>query len=248
MSISQFSHLFHYIRYRGFELKRFPLIGLQKGMLITSIDLDVGNRKLGIINAGKNDVNVNNCVSEYQIGVIEEIAIPLFMKLFDELQMPVTIAVRGQLLELGENALAPIFESSVKHDLGAHGYSHRSFPDLSDEEAENELKLTASLMKGLSIVPKSFVFPKNRLAHLNLLCKHGYACYRGQGNFLYDGMYIRKHDQIYDIHPSLHLDQWSNEVFMRKILDICIRKRLPLHVWFPPMEFWTKARGNPKIN
>ena len=168
MSISQFSDLFHYITYRGFELKRFPLSELKNGMLITSIDLDVGNRKLGIINAGKNDINVNKRFSEYQIGVIEETAIPLFIKLFDELQMPVTIAVRGQLLELGESALAPILESSVKHDMGAHGYSHRSFSDLSYEEAENELKLTASLMKGFGIVPKSFVFPKNRVAHLNL--------------------------------------------------------------------------------
>ena len=53
-------------------------------------------------------------------------------------------------------------------------------------------------------------------------------------------MYIRKHDQIYDIHPSLCLDQWSNEVFMRKILDICIRKRLSLHVWFHLWNFGQK--------
>lgn len=242
MNLSKYSHLLHYIKYRGFELKGLPPSDVKNGMLITSIDLDVGNRKLGTINAGKNDINVNYSISEFQIGVLEEIAIPLFMKVFDEFQMPVTIAVRGQLLELSENALAPILDSSVKHDIGAHGYSHRSFPELSCEEAETELRVTTSLMKELGIFPKSFVFPKSRVAHLDLLSKYGYACYRGWGNFLHDGMYIRKHGQIYDIHPSLQIDHLSNEIFMKKILDICIRNRLPLHVWFHPWRFGRNPR------
>jgi hypothetical protein len=235
--MARFSHLVHYIKYNGFKSNCFPVVELKKGMLITSIDLDVGNRRLGIINAGKNDINVNYNISEYQIGAIEEIAIPFFMRLFDEIQMPVTIAIRGQLLQLGDNVLRPILESSINHDIGAHGYSHRSFTDMSIEEAKNELELTGYLMRRMSIIPKSFIFPKSKVAHLNLLGEHGYRCYRGHGNILNDGMYIRQNGQIYDVHPSLQIDQWSNPFLMKKMLDICIHKRLPLHVWFHPWRF-----------
>ena len=52
---------------------------LGRGMLIISVDVDVGNRKVGLINKGRNDLNVNNYFSEYQVGAIEEMALPLFV-------------------------------------------------------------------------------------------------------------------------------------------------------------------------
>jgi hypothetical protein len=237
----QISQLWHYLRYSTLGLKRKSPNQFRKGMLITSIDLDVGSRKIGEINCGKNDLNVNDRISEYQIGVIEETAIPMFMRLFDQFQMPVTIAVRGQLFELGAPALAPLLESTVKHDIGVHGYSHKSFPDMTYEEAENELKSTASLMKSFRLVPKSFVYPRNKVAHLALLSKHGYECYRDRGDLRHDGMYIRKQGQIYDIHPSLYVNQWSSKTFMKKNLDVCINEKLPLHMWFHFWRFGQKA-------
>jgi len=37
-----------------------------------------------------------------------------------------------------------------------------------------------------------FVFPKNIIAHLDLLEKYRYKCYRSYGNFINDDMYIKK--------------------------------------------------------
>jgi hypothetical protein len=229
MNISQF---LHYVRYTNLRLKRKTLTPLKKGMLIASIDLDVGNRKLGEINQGKNDLNVNNSITEYQIGLIEEIAVPLFFKLFDEIQIPVTIAVRGQVLELGKDTLSPLFNAKIKHDIGVHGYSHKSFPKLSYEQAENELELSASLLKDFGIFPKSFIYPRNEIAYLDLLSKFGYQCYRDRGDAFHDGMYIKKQGQIYDIHPSLYINQWSSKTFMKETLNVCLEKKLPMHMWF----------------
>jgi hypothetical protein len=227
----KFSHLLHYIRYLGPEPRK--AIGkLGTGMLITSIDVDVVSSKVASLNRGRNDANVNDRLTEYQVGAAEEMALPLFVDLFDRFQMPVTFAIRGQALELGESPLAPILEAQVKHDIGVHGYSHKSFQGLSQKEAEEELNMTEVLINKMGFAPKSFVFPRNKVAYLNLLRKHKYQCYRDFGDILHDGMYIRKCNQLYDIHPGLYLSQGASYALLKRILDLSISRRLPLHVWF----------------
>jgi hypothetical protein len=237
---SQFCHFFNFLK---LKLKQ-PSVRFERGLLIISVDIDVGHRNVALLNEGKNDRNVHNYLSEYEVGVIEETAIPLFLDLFDHFSLPVTLAVRGQLLEVGEFALTPLLKSPVKHEIGAHGYSHRSFQDLSLSEAEKELNLLFTMMKRFSIVPKSFVFPKNRVAHLNLLEKYGYRCYREYGDFVHDGMYIAKRNQLYDVHPSFHIDQYTNYIFLKEMLNICVRNKLPFHVWF---HLWSFGKDDKSI-
>ena len=237
--ISFGSQLFHFLRFR----LRQSSIKLEKGMLIISIDVDVGHRKLALLNEGKNDANVHNYLSEYEVGAIEEISLPLFMSLFDHFYLPVTLAVRGQLLQLEELPLKSLLHASVKHDIGAHGYTHRSFQDLSLSEAEKELNLLSTMMEKINIIPKSFIFPKNRVAHLNLLEEHGYICYREYGDFIHDGMYIAKVNQLYDVHPSLHIDQYTNHIFLKEMLNVCVENKLPFHVWFHLWSFGKEVKS-----
>ena len=230
LPILQLSHLYHYLKYLNSGLKR-PNVKLDTGVLITSIDVDVGSKKLAIMNGGKNDAYVNDRLTEYQVATIEELAIPLFVDLFEKLNLPVTFAIRGQLLEVGKDVLIPLLQTSVKHEIGSHGYSHRSFTYLSRDAAEIELRMASSLMNRCGLSPKSFIFPRNKIAHLDMLSQYGYKCYRGKAGFHHDGMYIRKHDQIYDVHPSLCLGKGITPFFPMKMLDICISKKLPMHVW-----------------
>jgi len=236
MTISELSQLIRYLKYVGFEPFQ-PLTKFETAMLIISIDVDAGSRRLGLVNEGRNDRYVNDRLTEYQIGAIEETALPLFINLFDYLEVPVTLAYRCQLLELGEDVLAPVFQTSVKHDIGCHGHSHRSFTDLSPEEAEQELIVSSVLMSKSGIVPQSFIFPRNKVAHLDLLHKHGYKCYRDRGGPISDGMYIKKCNQLYDIHPSLHVGVGASHAILEKILDISIRRRSPMHIWFHMWSF-----------
>jgi len=226
------------------QMYHFVALGLKKarmqfdtGMLIISIDIDAGSKKLGIINGGKNDANVHNYYTEAYVGDIEERALPRFIKTFSEVELPVTFAVRGQLTELNDPTVKMLLDSPVKHDIGAHGYYHRNFQTLTHEEAESELRLIASGMKKFGITPKSFIFPRNAVRHLDVLEQFGYKCYRDDGNFRSDAMFIEKRGNLYNIQPSLYLSPSLSPVILQKILDVAVIKKAPLHFWFHPWNF-----------
>ncbi|MGD0977588.1 MAG: polysaccharide deacetylase family protein [Candidatus Bathyarchaeia archaeon] len=206
-------------------------------MFIVSIDVDAGSRKLGLINKGKNDANVHKYFSEYRVGEVEESTVPMLVETFDRVEIPVTFAVRGQLTEVNGSVLEMLLDSTVKHDIGAHGYYHTEFTGLSSVEAEKELAMISTGLKKYGIVPRSFVFPRNKVAHLDLLARHGYKCYRGYGNFLKDCMYIEKTGKLYNIHPSLYLEKGARLTYLKGILDACVAKKLPFHAWFHPWSF-----------
>ena len=236
---SFFSQLYHFM---AFSIKK-PKMQLEKGMFIISIDVDAGSRELGVINRGKNDTNVSSHISEYQVGVIEELALPLFLETLNDFEIPVTFAIRGQLTEVDDSVLELLLKSPVKHDIGAHGYYHMRFQDLSHNEAEKELRMISLGMKKFDVIPRSFVFPRNSVAHLELLEKYGYKCYRSYGNFMNDCMQIERRGRLYDVHPSTYMDQGSSILFLKKILDIAITKKLPFHMWFHLWTFGRKKRS-----
>ncbi len=237
---SQFLHLI------DFAL-RHPTMLLEKGALITSIDIDVGSRSIGEANKGENDVNVHEYLTEERVGEIEESTIPLLIEFFDSLEIPVTFAIRGQLIKTKSRIPELLLKSPIKHDIAAHGYSHKTFTSLSTLEAQSELELISSGMKKLNINPKSFVFPKNKVGHLCLLERFGYECYRGEGGLgifkhACDEMQIRKQGRLFDIRPGFHLGVTYNPLFIDKIIDISIRNKVPFHLWFHPRDIY-ETRG-----
>jgi peptidoglycan/xylan/chitin deacetylase (PgdA/CDA1 family) len=238
-SVSFFSQLYHFLAY---SIKK-PKMQLEKGMFVISVDVDVGSRELGVINKGKNDENVRRHISEYRVGEIDEVAFPLFFETFNNFEIPVTFAIRGQLVEVDNLILESLLESCVEHDIGAHGYFHREFTNLSHNEAENELNMISEGMKKFGIIPRSFVFPRGCVAHLGLLERYGYKCYRGVGDFLNDCMHIEKQGKLYNVHPSLYLNQSISSMFLKKILDLAIAKKLPFHIWFHLWNFG-KTKGS----
>jgi len=243
--ISFFSQLYHFLAY---SIKK-PKMQLEKGMFIFSVDVDVGSRELGVLNKGKNDENVVRGMSEYRVGEIDEVAFHLFLETFNDFEIPVTFAIRGQLVEVDNLILESLLKSSVEHDIGAHGYSHREFTNLSRNEAKNELNLISEGMKKFGIIPRSFVFPRGGVAHLDLLERYGYKCYRGVGDFMNDCMHIEKQGRLYNVHPSLYLDQSISSMFLKKILDLATVKKLPFHIWFHLWNFGkTKGSINRTVN
>ena len=221
-----FAPLSRLYRFTVYSISR-PKTRLRNGMLIISIDVDVGSKELGLINKGKNDANVSRDCSEYSIGEIEETALPLFNDVLNHFEIPVTLALRGQLTEV-DSGISGLFGCSTKHDIGAHGYYHREFSSLSFAEARRELEMISVGMKKIGITPKSFVFPRNKVAHLNLLEQNGYKCFRGDRLC----MHIAKEGGLYNIYPSLFLRQDVHPRLVMRLIDVSISKRLPFHIWF----------------
>lgn len=226
--ISFGSQLSHFLVYTV----RRPMMQLDRGMFIVSIDVDVGNKEVATITGRKCYPSVSSHISDYRIGEIEGSALPLFVEMFNDWGMPATFAIRGQLVEVDGSVLELLVESAVKHDIGAHGYYHREFTDLSHDEAEKELEMISVGMKKFKIIPRSFIFPRNSVAHMGLLEKYGYKCYRSRGGFRKDQMRIERVGQLFDVQPSLFLDEGASPWFLAKILDVSIAKKLPFHVWF----------------
>lgn len=237
---SQLSHLFWY------KFEKSKNMNLGKGMLIISIDIDVGNSELGLINGGKNDTNVNDVFSEYQIGKIEEKVMPVFINLLDSYRILGTFAIRGQLTEVCSSSREFLQYSKFAHEIGSHGFYHKAFSTLSLEEAETELNLMSSAMKQWNIPPKSFIFPKNQIAYLKLLPLYGYTCYRGLGGFSRDCMYIENIGKLHNVHPSLYVDKYTNPFFLKKILNLAISKKLPFHLWFHLWNFGNTEKSATK--
>ena len=206
--MSQFLH------YAVFSYNK-PLSEFETASLIISIDVDVGSPEVGIKNRGLNDCNVHDFLSESTVGKIEEQAIPLLLKAFNEVEFPATFALRGQLVEVENSIFHQILDSTPKHEIAAHGYSHKVFTALSNSEADEELKMISFGMKKFDVTPKSFVFPKNKVSHLELLEKHGYLSFRAEGTSLKDGMYLEKCGNLINVHPSLFSD-FNGSFFFQK--------------------------------
>jgi len=231
--LSFLSHAFHYVNFTCRTLRS----NLDRGILVVSVDVDVGCKEVGVKNKGKNDLNVHMCLTEEEVGEIEEFATPLLIRFFDEMEVPVTFALRGQLTEIDGEIIELLLRSPLQHDIGAHGYYHNAFTSLLKSAADRELEMISVGMEKFGVKPKSFVFPKNKVAHLDLLEKWGYLCFRGYGDILRDGMYVKRHCNLYDIHPGLYLGRCFNPTLPKKILNTSIRYKAPLHVWFHPGDF-----------
>jgi peptidoglycan/xylan/chitin deacetylase (PgdA/CDA1 family) len=223
------SQFFHYV----FFSYRKPLPEFDTASLIISIDVDVGSPEVGVRNEGRNDCNVNDFLTESAVGGIEEQVIPYLLRTFDEFEFPATFALRGQLMEVENSIFNSILESSTRHEIASHGYSHKVFTDLSEFEAEEELRMISDGMRKFGVSPKSFVFPKNKVSHLPLLERYGYISFRAEGTSFSDGMYVEKCGSIFNVNPSLFSD-FNGSFFSKKIVNLAVKYRAPLHIWFHP--------------
>ncbi len=222
----------------NYSIKK-PKNNLKKGALMFSIDVDAGDKRLGTLNGGKNDANVHSRLTEYQVGEIEEFALPMFINAFDNYEVPATFAIRGQLAEL-DFQVTNVFGPKTNHEIASHTYYHKPFGSISLEEAEKELTLTSQGMTKLGLKPTSFIYPRNQINYLNLLPKYGYKTYRGLGKLKRDAMFIEQNGSLYNIYPSLYIDNHVSSYFLDKILAVAIRKKAPLHIWFHLWNFGEK--------
>lgn len=73
-----------------------------------------------------------------------------------------------------------ILACDTPQEIGYHSFSHRPFTELSREVAEDELKKAKGLEKEWGVRFRSFVFPQNKVEHVDLLKKYGFRIFRGR--------------------------------------------------------------------
>lgn len=118
----------------------------------------------------------------------------LLLELFGNYEISATWAVVGKLFEKPKETrsiwragdlVRMVRHFPVAQEIGAHSFSHKDFTRLGEEEAREDVKSWLRSAEEMDIVPRSFVFPYNRVAYQELLREMGFFCYRGPDNVWY---------------------------------------------------------------
>jgi len=94
--------------------------------------------------------------------------------------------LKYNLLYYGRDIIEKITDSPVEHEIGLHSFFHIPFSQCSREVAKAEIELGLRLAKKFGVAPKSFVFPKNYIGHVDILKNYGFRIYRGKDAGLCD--------------------------------------------------------------
>jgi len=88
--------------------------------------------------------------------------------------------VKENLYWFGTDLIREILDAKVDHEIGCHSFSHPEFNTINREMAEWELQNSLDAAKKIGIDLESFVFPRNKVGHHDLLKEYGFTSYRGQ--------------------------------------------------------------------
>jgi peptidoglycan/xylan/chitin deacetylase (PgdA/CDA1 family) len=82
----------------------------------------------------------------------------------------------------GRDLIDKIRDCAVPQEIGSHTFTHRVFDDplCTRSVADHELASSTRVAEAMGLQLKSFAFPRNRIAHVGLLPKHGFTSFRGQ--------------------------------------------------------------------
>lgn len=84
-------------------------------------------------------------------------------------------------LRFGNGLVEAIQDAATDHEVGCHTFSHVEFgdPRTTRREARAEVTTSLELAREQGLELDSFVFPRNKVGHLDALAAYGFRCYRG---------------------------------------------------------------------
>ena len=166
----------------------------------------------------------------------------VLLELADRYDIPITWAICGKSAEDDMVSFSAILDSSTRHELGVHTYSHIDATRCSDREFKADiLRCTQSL--GLDR-PKTFVFPWNREAHFDVLRELGFRTFRGKQRAI--GMPVKK-GGLWNVRPVYYVDQKSRAAgpLIHSYIDLCVRRSAVFHLWTHPWSIVVDGKSEP---
>jgi peptidoglycan/xylan/chitin deacetylase (PgdA/CDA1 family) len=125
----------------------------------------------------------------------ERAVVNAMLELFASRSIPATWAIVGRLLdpaggvptstEFGERIwYAPDLVEAIRngapgHDIGSHGFAHLYFQETDRDRLRADLRAARRVHDEHGLPFTSFVFPRNQVAHLDLLAEAGIKVFRG---------------------------------------------------------------------
>jgi peptidoglycan/xylan/chitin deacetylase (PgdA/CDA1 family) len=157
-------------------------IELDKGIFIISIDTEFAWGFIDIIdtNLAKKYIYISKRRSRTNILKI--------LKISEELNIPITFGFVGRLLlddSQSHNSILQAIDvfhqvlgSRVEHEIACHSFSHIDFSRCSRWEAQQDIRMCKKIMKDFGVDPVSFLYPRNRIGHLDILENEGFKTFR----------------------------------------------------------------------
>lgn len=163
-----------------------PPVTLTKGVFLFSLDTEVawgtrGNRKYA-----------------YEYDHVRQV-IHRLLALCEKYDIKITWAVVGQLMVPGDDPwwhapdiVAAIRSCKVPQEIGSHSFEHRlDESSCTAQEMDADLKAARAVADAQGIALRSFVFPKNRVKHLEVLERNDFRYYRGVNRSWYEPLPAR---------------------------------------------------------
>ena len=133
-----------------------------------------------------NSTHMNNAINN------EREIVNQLLKIFEDFQLPVTWATVAALVDdknkminiVNKNAwyapdiIEKIMKSEIKHLIASHSYSHINFQENSKSIIIEDFEKAEYFFKTLGITPDVLIFPRNQIAHLEILNQFKYKSYR----------------------------------------------------------------------
>ena len=150
--------------------------------------------------------------------------------------LPLTWAICGKTAVEDRRGYELILGSSVRQEIGVHTYSHIYADETSDAAFEDDITRCIETLQ-ISTRPSTFVFPKNREGHFDLLKRMGFKSYRGKLRAIGAP---KPNQGLWNIRPVYYVDPKSLHAsgLIKRFIDACIARSAVFHLWTHP---WSLA-------
>ena len=164
---------------------------------------------------------------------IEE-GMPKLLRLLADEGVPATCFATGDIAVRYPDLLRTIV--SLGHELGCHGHSHRSFADLTRDEADAEIAAASASLRRFGPVV-SFRAPYLRFprAFVELLAEYGYQVDSSQGRHKRLGARVHRDHGILRVPASVTSSTLRWPAFARNVLFARLHE--PVVLFVHPWEF-----------
>ena len=164
-----------------------------KGVFILTFDTELawGEFDLGLTEKHRKYYEGTRECIERLLGLLEKYDIKATFAMVGHLMLD-GCNMKENSIWYGKDILKKILESSPKHEIACHSFSHIDFGSkgCSYECAKSDIGKCVEIANRENIVLKSFVFPRNSEGYKEVLKEEGFQVYRGRGNEWYEKIKI----------------------------------------------------------
>lgn len=182
------------------------------------------------------------------------------LQLFRKYKIGATWAIVGKMFEKGDKLWygADIVQEIKKtplQEIASHSHSHPEFTNLSKRQAGEEISKAVKTAKINGVKMISFIFPRNKIAHLSILKKNGFLLFRGSDKSNLELLFLRTpptykpsiNSGLINIPGSLYfvsarglrkfIPTGLRFLKAKLAIDKVVKNGEVFHLWFHPVDF-----------